>query len=140
MSRSRVFGALRMCLGAVFLFSGLVKLRLPYDFLAAVYDYRLFGARFSLVIAIFLPLLEVVVAICLLGGIFVPGAMRIVLCMSIVFSVVLGLTIYHQRSIVCGCFLTDDKVGYGTLGRSIALFGAAVYGVWFTRGDHTASS
>lgn len=119
---------IRLLLGSVLLFSGLSKMRAPYEFLADVYGYQLTGPFLSLLIAAALPWLEVLVAICLWAKILFRGAMIVAVVLLAVFSTVLAIAIYRQLDISCGCFMAQDKISYLSLIRSVCLFIAAIVG------------
>jgi hypothetical protein len=123
---------IRLLLGSIFLFSGLAKMRAPYEFLAAIYEYQLTGPFLSLLIAIVLPWLEVLVAICLWAKILYRGAMITSAMLLATFSMVLAITIYRQLDISCGCFMAQDKISYFSLLRSVFLLGTAIAGSFLT--------
>lgn len=69
-----------------------------------------------------LPWAELLVGICLLGSIFVGGALLVSAGMGAMFTVVLAWAIYHGLDITCGCFgAGSSRVGYGTLLRAIGI-------------------
>ena len=111
------------------LFSGLAKLRAPYEFLASVYGYELTGPLLSLVIATVLPWLEVLVAVCLWGKFLYRGALATAIGLGGLFCTVVGIALYRQLDISCGCFIAEDKIGYATLLRSLSLLAAASVGL-----------
>jgi len=120
---------IRVLLGSVLLFSGLAKLHAPYEFLASVYGYELTGPLLSLVIATVLPWLEVLVAICLWARILYRGALMVAALLTTLFSLVVGVALYRQLDISCGCFMAADKISYFTLLRSISLLAASIVGL-----------
>jgi hypothetical protein len=124
---------IRMSLAALFLFSGLSKLRAPYEFLASVYGYQMTGPLVSLMIAAVLPWLEVVVAVCLWGKICYRGALVVVVMLGGVFSTAVAVALARQLDISCGCFIAADKIGYATLLRSVLVLVAAIIGVALAR-------
>jgi uncharacterized membrane protein YphA (DoxX/SURF4 family) len=118
----------RLVLGTVFIASSISKLCQPYDFLANVYSYELVGPQISIAIAIVLPWLELFVGMCLVGGIFVAGALLASIGMCIMFSFVLASALWRGLEITCGCFNPSDTniIGYWTLFRAVMLLFAAV--------------
>ena len=121
---------IRLTLASVLLCSGLAKLRAPYEFLGSIYGYELTGPLLSLVIATVLPWLEVIVAICLWGKLLYRGALIVAVMLTFMFSSVLGIALYRQLDISCGCFMASDKISYMSLARSVALLVAAIVGLW----------
>jgi len=106
-------------LGVLFLYSSLPKIRQPYDFLSAVYDYELVGPKLGLLVAMTLPWAELFVGIALVGGVFVGGALLASAAMGAMFSFVLASALYRSLDISCGCFSSStDKISYATLIRA----------------------
>jgi uncharacterized membrane protein YphA (DoxX/SURF4 family) len=121
----------RVAIGCMFIYSSLPKIRHPYDFLFSVYSYELAGPKLGMFVAMTLPWLEVLVGICLIGGVFVSGALLVSIGMAAMFTVVLSSAIYHNLNITCGCFgaSSTEIVGYSTLIRActILLFSIITY-------------
>jgi putative oxidoreductase len=121
----------RIGLGCLFLWSSLPKIRQPYDFLSSVYSYELVGPKLGMLIAMTLPWLELLVGICLVGGIFVTGALLASIGMAAMFTFVLASALYRGLEISCGCFGASDAelISYSTLIRAclILLFSLAAY-------------
>ncbi|MBC7077844.1 MAG: hypothetical protein H5T92_06015 [Synergistales bacterium] len=90
--------------GLVFLARSVPYLKNPYLFLGSVYAYGLVGPRFGEVVAIILPYLQLVTAICLLGRILFGGALLTsCLLLSTFFAVQLSAFVRGLK-ISCGCF------------------------------------
>ena len=123
--------AVRLCLGCMFLYGSLPKIRQPYDFLSSVYNYELVGPKLGLLTAMALPWVELLVGICLIGGIFVSGALLVSIGMGAMFSFVIGSALYRGLNISCGCFSASsiEQIGYTTLIRAcvIMLLSIAAY-------------
>lgn len=121
----------RVGLGCMFIMSSLPKIRQPYDFLSSVYSYELVGPKMGVLVAMVLPWTELFVGICLLGGIFVSGALLVSIGMGVLFTFVLGAALYRGLDISCGCFSTGaaGKISYLTLLRAavITLLSAGAY-------------
>jgi uncharacterized membrane protein YphA (DoxX/SURF4 family) len=120
----------RMGLGCLFLYSALPKIRQPYDFLHDVYNYEIVGPKVGLLVAMTLPWMELLVAVCLLSGIFVSGALLICVGMAAVFSFVVAWALHQGLDISCGCFGSGtEKITYLTLIRAgiILLLSTAAY-------------
>lgn len=121
----------RVALGCMFLYSALPKIRQPYDFLSNVYNYQLVGPKLGLLIAMALPWMEFFVGICLLGGIFVGGALLACVAMSVMFTFVIGWSMWQGLDISCGCFgAGTERISYVTLIRAIGIGLVAVIGFW----------
>lgn len=120
----------RLVLGGMFLISALPKIRQPYDFLGDVYGYEIVGPKMGMLVAMTMPWAELLVAICLLGSIFVGGALLVSMAMGAMFTFVLSWAIYQGLDISCGCFgAGTSQIGYWTLIRAIfiMLFSAIAY-------------
>ncbi len=117
----------RLAVGCIFIASSIPKLRQPYDFLASVYSYELVGPELGVIIAMVLPWLELLVGICLVGGIFVTGALLASIGMCAMFSFVLASALWRGLEISCGCFNPSGTgvIGYWTAVRAAALLLAA---------------
>lgn len=111
----------RIGLGCMFLYSSLPKIRQPYDFLSSVYSYEMVGPKLGLLIAMVLPWAELMVGVCLLGGIFVGGALLVSIAMGGMFTFVIGSAMYRGLEISCGCFSASGAIGYSTLIRACAI-------------------
>ena len=134
--KAGIFTAIaRLSIGALFIYSSLPKLRQPYDFLGNVYEYELVGPSTGVLVAVVLPWLELVIGICLLGGILVSGAFLLSVALGAVFTFAQASALYRGLGISCGCFASsagEHTVSYLTLGRAIliiplALLGYALY-------------
>lgn len=113
----------RLALGCLFIYSSLPKIRQPYDFLSDVYGYELVGPKLGILIVMVLPWLELLVGICLLGGIFIGGALLASAAMAAMFTFVLSSAIYRDLEISCGCFgSSTDIISYSTVIRAGIIF------------------
>jgi len=121
----------RLGIGCLFLWSSLPKIRQPYDFLSSVYNYELIGPKLGMFTAMTLPWLELLVGVCLVGGIFVSGALLACVGMAGMFTFVIASALYRDLEIRCGCFSASSTeiVTYLTLVRAclILLFSIAAY-------------
>jgi uncharacterized membrane protein YphA (DoxX/SURF4 family) len=118
---------LRLVIGCIFVASSISKLRQPYDFLASVYGYELVGPKLGVIVAIVLPWLELLAGVCLVGGIFVAGALLASIGMCAMFSFVLASALWRGLEISCGCFnpSSTSVIGYWSLIRAATLLLAA---------------
>jgi len=112
----------RLGLGCLFLWSSLPKIRQPYDFLSSVYDYQLVGQKLGMLTTMTLPWLELLVSLCLLGGIFVSGALLASIVMAGMFTFVLSWALYQSLEISCGCFgAGSEVVSFSVLIRALVI-------------------
>ena len=127
----------RIGIGCMFIYSSLPKIRQSYDFLSSVYSYELAGPKLGMFVAMTLPFLELIVGVCLIGGIFISGALLASIVMAAMFSYVLGSALYKGLEITCGCFGTGSTeiVTSSTFIRAVIILvlSLAAYG-WGERG------
>ena len=117
----------RLALGCLFIWSSLPKIRQPYDFLSSIYDYEIVGPKLGLLVAMILPWAELLVGICLVGGVFLGGALLVAAAMGAIFTFVIASALYRGLDISCGCFSTSaDKISYITLIRALLILLAAL--------------
>jgi putative oxidoreductase len=140
--------ALRLIVAAVFLTAGVLKI---WDFKHGgsatslfyedIISYDLVSSDFAMMIAVYLPWLEVVTGLALLGPWLRLGALTISALMTVVFLGALGSAWWRGLDITCGCFgkevnQTDFPV---LIARDVALLGAILYLLWRER-THARSS
>ena len=113
----------RLGLGCMFIYSSLPKIRQPYDFLHDVYNYEIVGPKLGMLAAMTLPWAELLVGICLVGGIFISGALLVSIVLGAMFSIVLGWALYMGLDISCGCFSSSsaETISYMTLIRALVI-------------------
>jgi uncharacterized membrane protein YphA (DoxX/SURF4 family) len=135
-SRERVIAGfvlvVRLGLGFMFIMSSVPKIQQPYQFLGSVYGYELVGPKMGVLVAMVLPWMELFTGVCLVGGVFVGGALLASMGMGVLFTFVLGSALYRHLDISCGCFSSNPgagKISYITLIRAIVimLVSAAAY-------------
>jgi len=113
---------IRLGLGCLFLWSSLPKIRQSYDFLSDVYSYEIVGPKIGLLVAMVLPWLELLVGICLIGGIFVSGALLVCIGMAAIFTFALSSVLWRGLKISCGCFGdTSDVISASTVIRAAVI-------------------
>ncbi len=121
----------RVGLGCMFIYSSLPKIRQPYDFLSSIYNYELVGPKLGMLAAMVIPWAELLVGICLVGSIFISGALLMSIALGAMFSFVLGSALQKGLDISCGCFGSSENevISYMTLLRALAimLLSAAAY-------------
>lgn len=131
----------------VALFFGLaaqVKLVDPEAFLTSMMTYELFPFEVAAVLAIFAPVLEAVVALCLATGFLRKGAVLLTVAMLAVFIVLVGQGLVRGLEMDCGCFganvLSSTADYLLKIGQNVLLLGAVLLARFFeTRGKAVAS-
>ena len=124
---------IRLILGSTFLVSSVPKLSQPFDFLNSVYAYELVSPELGMVVASVVPWLELLLAILLLGGIFLEGALLASTCLVAVFVFVQGTALYKGLDISCACFSTGghESINYLSVTRTLGLLALAGLAYWF---------
>ena len=121
----------RLGLGCMFIMSSVPKIQRPYEFLGSIYGYELVGPKIGVLVAVVLPWVELFAGVCLVGGVFVGGALLASVGMGVLFTFVLSSALYRHLDISCGCFSNAGagKISYLTLIRAIVitLVGAGAY-------------
>jgi uncharacterized membrane protein YphA (DoxX/SURF4 family) len=121
----------RLGLGFMFIMSSVPKIQQPYQFLGSVYGYELVGPKMGVLVAMVLPWVELFTGVCLVGGVFLGGALLASIGMGVLFIFVLVSALYRHLDISCGCFSNPGagKISYLTLIRAIVitLVSAAAY-------------
>jgi uncharacterized membrane protein YphA (DoxX/SURF4 family) len=115
---------LRLGLGGLLVWTGLVKIREPYDFLGAVYNYELVGPYVGLWIATILPWLELCAGASLLLNVVPRGGALLAVGLFAVFAVALAFATGDGLAISCGCGIgspAGEVTGWGKLAEAIGL-------------------
>lgn len=102
----------RLTLGALFLFAGLPKVLDPRLFLMDVRGYMLVPNSIVPLVTLVLPMLEVILGVCLIAGIWIRTSAFIGAALLVLFLVAIIAAMTRGLDIECGCFgRSDSKVG-----------------------------
>lgn len=96
--------AVRILLGAIFIYAALLKIADPVAFAGSVAAYRLLPYFASYLTAAVLPFLELICGLLLVCDYRVKGGALIIGIMNLVFMMALGAAIVRGLDIDCGCF------------------------------------
>jgi hypothetical protein len=121
---------LRLFLGALLVYSGLVKLYDPIAFLDIVYKYELVGERGGIIAALLIPIIELSVGASLVAGSSRAGAMT-AFALLLLFAAAQTSAWMRGLAIDCGCFsgsANGNLVGPWTIART-SLLGAVALAV-----------
>jgi len=127
-ARTFVSWLLRLGLGGLFLFAGVMKLGDPTQFALEVVNYRLFSSL-APYLAVTLPMIEILVGV---GVIVFPAPWRRASALAIAglmaaFTVAVIAAVTRHINIDCGCFGGQSgPVNWLTVGRDLALLGGAL--------------
>lgn len=122
----RLLTLLRCAIALLFLYAGAVKLWKTQDFAYDVQSYQLTSWTVSILIAVYLPWLEVVAALALLAKRLYLGALILSITLLIAFLAALGSAWWRGLDITCGCFGPEEnKTNYPLhVGADLALVAA----------------
>lgn len=98
-----------LAVGCLFLFSSLRKLQRPYDFLGTVYDYSIVGPMAGLVVASWLPWLELLISMCLIARVLGTGSLLLSSMLLACFTFVKASIVMRGMPVPCGCFGEVDR-------------------------------
>jgi putative oxidoreductase len=115
--------AVRISLGAIFIYAAVLKIADPVAFAGSVAAYRILPYFASYLTAAVLPFLELICGVLLVCGYRVRGGALIIAAMNLVFMAALSYAIVRGLDIDCGCF----KQGGSKTSPWIALTRDAVF-------------
>lgn len=95
---------LRISLGLVFVYAGVLKIRDPIAFAGSVAAYKLLPYFLNYLVAATIPWVELTCGLLLIVGYRIRAAAGITAAMNILFIVLLASTIVRGLDIDCGCF------------------------------------
>jgi len=95
---------LRISLGLIFIYAGVLKISDPIAFAGSVAAYKLLPYFFNYLVAATIPWVEFACGLLLVVGYRVRAAAGITAAMNILFIVLLASTIARGLDIDCGCF------------------------------------
>ncbi|MCC6341205.1 MAG: DoxX family membrane protein [Bryobacterales bacterium] len=128
---ARIRLALRLVLGAVFLYAAWSKLRQPWlVFALSVDSYRILPAWMVFAVARTLPWLELLLGLLLLAGRYLRYAAPACTLLLLVFHAAMVRAYLSGLGIDCGCFGVGEAVSPATLVRDGALLAGAA-ALWF---------
>ena len=126
--------ALRMLLGAVFVYAAYTKLRHSWLLFALSIDsYQLLPAWAVFTLARTLPLLELTLGVLLIAGVWLRYLSIVATAILGLFFSVMVISYFRGAGIDCGCFGVGEPLSAKTLARDGVLLAAAVALVAYTR-------
>jgi putative oxidoreductase len=96
--------AVRILLGAIFIYAALLKIADPVAFAGSVAAYKILPYFASYLTAAVLPFVELTCGLLLVCGYRVRGGALIIGAMNLVFIIALSTAILRGLDIDCGCF------------------------------------
>jgi len=104
-------------MAGIFLYASIDKIANPAAFAKDIYNYQILPDALINLTALVLPWLELLLGLCLLTGVWMPGAVLTVNGLLIVFLAALVFNLARGLNVDCGCF------GAGGLGPSMSTGG-----------------
>jgi uncharacterized membrane protein YphA (DoxX/SURF4 family) len=99
----------RLILAGIFIYASLDKIAHPAAFAKDVYNYQILPDALINLAALVLPWLEMFLGLCLLAGIWLPGAVLTINVLMVVFLAALVFNLARGLDINCGCFSTGSE-------------------------------
>ncbi len=107
-----IWTVVALLFGALFIWSGVAKLKDPITFADNVRNFQVIGDPFAPAVALFLPWVEVFAGIALMSGRFAKGGSFIIMGLMVFFTLLMGISWMRGLDITCGCFGDNDIVNY----------------------------
>lgn len=124
-------------LGAVFLLAGLTKAQDPAAFFRDLEGFRIFPAPAAVVLAYFVPALEIVTGAAVLTARWRRAAALVLGALLACYLVLLAVSWARGLDVTCGCFGETGKANYPLLlGRDAILL---LLAAWVFRGSPSVS-
>jgi putative oxidoreductase len=106
---------IRVVLGILFIYSGVMKIIDTNFFVKSLENYKLLPVEALNIFALIIPWLELIIGILLLLGIFVKEGALLGSIMMVIFIVAIIIALSRGLNIECGCFGTADASKIGLL-------------------------
>jgi putative oxidoreductase len=94
----------RIALGALFVFAGATKVYDPGEFAKEVQKYNLLPWIPGVLLALYLPWLEILAGLLMVLKIFEKGALLVITLLLVIFTLALASAMVRGLDIDCGCF------------------------------------
>jgi rhodanese-related sulfurtransferase/uncharacterized membrane protein YphA (DoxX/SURF4 family) len=121
----------RLILAGIFIYASLDKIAHPAAFAKAVFNYQILPDALINVTALVLPWLELFMGLCLLAGIWLPGAVLTVNGLLFMFLIAFMFNLARGLDVNCGCFgssgLGPSMSAGGYLLRDAGFFAVAIF-------------
>ena len=124
----------RLALAIIFFYAGIEKIINPGSFAVAIYNYKLLPDCAINLSAIFLPLLEILIAVNLVIGIYTRGAALLSSLIFMTFATALTINLVRGLDISCGCFgASSGNISWFYPVRDLSLFCMSVFVLIYDR-------
>lgn len=127
----------RLLLAITFIWACVHKIMEPHDFALQVATYQILPLYLVNLQALILPMLELVIGVLLLAGLWTSPAALVTCGLNLMFIVAIALALSAELHLQCGCFASADagaEMDVSLIYRDIGLFIVGAYLV-FSRPD-----
>lgn len=127
--RKHLTALVRVGLGALFLYAGILKIANPAAFAGTVANYQILPYAGNYLVAAVLPWVEIICGALLVTGWRTRSAAALVALMNVVFIVLLFSTVARGLDIDCGCFRQggEKTTAWTAIFRDVMFLVAAVF-------------
>lgn len=126
---------LKLVFGAVFIWSGIAKLKDPISFADAVRNFEIVGDPLAAAVALFVPWLEVFSGLAVMWDRFTRSSAAILTVSVIGFTLAIALAWVRGLDISCGCFGGSGEMNYPVkILQNLALIGIGFL-FWLRRSE-----
>lgn len=123
--------AARLAMAGIFIYASFYKIVHPAAFAKDVFNYQILPDALINMTALILPWLEMLLGLCLLTGIWLPGAVLAVNGLLFVFLAAFGFNMARGLDVNCGCFSTGSDAPAMSAGwyllRDVLFFAVALF-------------
>lgn len=128
---------IRLVLGGVFLYAGVIKIADPQAFAGSIAAYRILPYFGNYLAAAVIPWLEAICGLLLIAGYRTKAAASLIALLTLVFMAALASTIARGLDIDCGCFRHggEKTSAWTALGRDTLILAAALVLLRNTKGQ-----
>jgi putative oxidoreductase len=127
--------ACRIILAIIFFYAAIEKIADPGEFAGAIYNYQLLPDFAVNALAVILPWVEVIIAMCLVAGFYVRGAALISSALFLTFATALTISLIRGLDISCGCFgAASGNINWFYLGRDLSFLVMSIFVMIYDRG------
>lgn len=120
--------------GIVFLVAFLGKVKEPREFISTVIAYRVLPRVLAVPFGAAVLVAEPAVAVSLLTRLGVSIGLALAVALLSSFAIAVGVNLYRERRVACGCFGDPDELISGQLLARLAVLLAVTIGVWLEQG------
>ncbi len=125
---------LSLAFGALFIWTGIGKVKDPVSFADAIRNYRIVGDPIAPGLAHFIPWLEIFAGLGIMFQRTRQGAAALLTLLLLVFTVGIVSAWIRGLDITCGCFGGEEAMNYPVkVAQNVVLVGVGAWIWWFSR-------